>query len=184
MNTLVRRAALSLLAGSAAMVTMLGLAGTAGAATAAPAAPAAHAATALTWPVTGPGSTGERVYAIQYLLNDQIKAGLATDGIYGSKTTAAVKTFQKKEKLPVDGVVGPMTYPKLIVTVKFKDRNVAVSGVEHNLKYGYGYKTLKVNGYFGPPLVTAVKSFQKKFKLTVDGIVGMNTWNAIIKNEK
>lgn len=44
-----------------------------------------------------PGSKGERVVAIQYLLNDQIKAGLTTDGIYGSKTTHSVKAFQKKE---------------------------------------------------------------------------------------
>jgi peptidoglycan hydrolase-like protein with peptidoglycan-binding domain len=184
MHTLMRRAALGLLAGLTAMLALLGLSSAAGAATAAPTAPAGHAAAALKWPVTGPGTTGERVYAIQYLLNDQIKAGLATDGIYGSKTTAAVKAFQKKVKLPVDGVVGPMTYPKLVVTLKFKDRNVAVSGAEHNLKFAYGYKTLKVNGYFGPPLVTAVKSFQKKFKLSQTGVIDTTTWNAIINNEK
>jgi hypothetical protein len=55
----------------------------AGSAGAAPAAPAAHASAALKWPVTRPGSKAERVFAIQYLLNQQINAKLATDGIYG-----------------------------------------------------------------------------------------------------
>ncbi|MBR1925536.1 MAG: spore cortex-lytic enzyme [Clostridia bacterium] len=33
----------------------------------------------------------------------------AVDGIYGSKTKAAVKNFQKKNKLTADGIVGPKT---------------------------------------------------------------------------
>ena len=183
MHNVMRKAALSLLAGAAVMTMTLLAAGSAGAATAAPTAPTAHASAALKWPTTGPGSRGERVFAIHYLLNQQINAKLATDGIYGSKTTAAVKAFQKKAKLPVDGIVGPMTYPKLIITVKHKDKGSAVSGVQHNLKFAYGYK-ISVDGYFGAKMVTVVKAFQKRFKLTQDGIVGANTWNALIVNEK
>ena len=184
MHKIMRKAALSLLAGAAIMTMTLLAAGSAGAATAAPTTPAAHASAALKWPVTGPGSTGERVFAIQYLLNQQINAKLATDGIYGPKTTAAVKAFQKKVKLPVDGIVGPMTYPKLIVTVKQGSKGPAVSAVQHNLHFAYGFKSLKVSGIFGTGTLKAVKSFQKKFKLTQDGIVGANTWNALIVNEK
>lgn len=183
MHTMIRKAALSLLAGSVAVLTILGLSGAAGAATAAPTAPAAHAPAALTWPVTGPGAKGERVIAIQYLLNDQIKAGLATDGIYGPKTTAAVKAFQKKEKLPMDGIVGPMTYPKLVVTIKHTQRSDAVAGAQHNLKYAYGYKDLTVNGYFGAKMVADVMNFQKKFKIGPNGVVNTSTWNAIINHE-
>lgn len=183
MHTVMRRAALSLLASSAAIMTILGLSGTAGAATAAPTASAGQAVAALTWPTTGPGAKGERVVAIQYLLNDRINAKLATDGIYGSKTTAAVKNFQKKEKLPVDGIVGKMTYPKLVVTIMHKDSNNAVAGAQHNLKYAYGYKDLTVNGYFGAKMVNDVKSFQKKFKISQTGVVNTTTWNAIINHE-
>jgi peptidoglycan hydrolase-like protein with peptidoglycan-binding domain len=181
MHNIMRKAALGLLAGAAVMSMTLLAAGSAGAATA---APAAHAsAAALKWPVTGPGSKGERVFAIQYLLNQQINAKLATDGIYGPKTTAAVKAFQKKVKLPVDGIVGPMTYPKLIITVKKGSKGPAVSAVQHNLRFAYGFKTLMVSGNFGNGTLKDVKAFQKRFKLTQDGIVGANTWNALIVHE-
>jgi peptidoglycan hydrolase-like protein with peptidoglycan-binding domain len=182
MHKIMRRAALSLLAGAAIMSMTLLAAGSAGAATAAPMTSATHASAALKWPVTGPGSTGERVFAIQYLLN-QRNAKLATDGIYGPKTKAAVKAFQKKHKLTPDGIVGPMTYPKLIVTVKQGSKGPAVSGVQHNLHFAYGFKSLKVSGLFGTGTLKAVKAFQKKHKLTQDGIVGANTWNALIVNE-
>lgn len=36
--------------------------------------------------------------AVQIALNRKIKAGLATDGIWGAKTTAAVNSFRKKMK--------------------------------------------------------------------------------------
>jgi peptidoglycan hydrolase-like protein with peptidoglycan-binding domain len=183
MHNVLRKAALGLLASAAVMTMTLLAAGSAGAATAAPAAPAAHASAALKWPVTGPGSKGERVVAIQYLLNQQINAKLATDGNYGPKTTAAVKAFQKKAKLPVDGIVGPMTYPKLIITVKKGSKGPAVSAVQHNLHFAYGFKSLMVSGTFGNGTLKAVKSFQKRFKLTQDGIVGANTWNALIIHE-
>jgi peptidoglycan hydrolase-like protein with peptidoglycan-binding domain len=184
MHHILHKAALGLLAGAAVMTMTLLAAGSAGAATAAPAAPTAHASAALKWPVTGPGSKGERVVAIQYLLNQQINAKLATDGTYGPKTTAAVKAFQKKAKLPVDGIVGPMTYPKLIITVKKGSKGPAVSAVQHNLHFAYGFKSLPVSGTFGGGTLKAVKAFQKRFKLTQDGIVGANTWNALIVNEK
>jgi len=183
MHNIMRKAALGLLAGAAVITMTLMAAGSAGAATAAPVAPAAHTAAALKWPTTGPGSKGERVFAIQFLLNQQINAKLATDGIYGAKTTAAVKAFQKKAKLPVDGVVGSMTYPKLIVTVKRGSKGPAVSAVQHNLHFAYGFKSLMVSGTFGGGTLSAVKSFQKRFKLTQDGIVGANTWNALIVHE-
>ena len=183
MHNVMRKAALSLLAGAAVMTMTLLAAGSAGATAAAPTAPAAHASAALKWPTTGPGSKGERVFAIQYLLNQRINAKLGTDGIYGPKTTAAVKAFQKKVKLPVDGIVGSMTYPKLIFTVKKGSKGPAVSAVQHNLHFAYGFKGLMVSGTFGGTTLKDVKAFQKRFKLTQDGIVDANTWNALIVHE-
>lgn len=49
------------------------------------------------------------VKAMQTYLNGYINAKLALDGDFGSKTTAAVKTFQRKMNLSADGVVGPNT---------------------------------------------------------------------------
>jgi peptidoglycan hydrolase-like protein with peptidoglycan-binding domain len=41
-------------------------------------------------------------------------------------------------------------------------------------------QTVTVDGQFGPLTETAVKNFQKAKKLAVDGIVGKNTWAAIV----
>ena len=58
------------------------------------------------------GSKGNGVKALQDALNKTINAGLAVDGDFGKKTQAAVKQFQKKYKLTVDGVVGNQTKKK------------------------------------------------------------------------
>lgn len=56
------------------------------------------------------GSKGELVKSVQEYLNDEIGAGLEPDGIFGEKTEDAVKAFQKKHGLTVDGIVGPKTW--------------------------------------------------------------------------
>jgi zinc D-Ala-D-Ala carboxypeptidase len=149
-------------------------------ATAAPSAPAAKAST---WPVVSKGATGGRVRAIQYLL-DARGAKLKVDGIFGTATENAVKAFQKKVKIPADGKVGPMTWPKLIITVKSGSTGNAVSAVQWQLRNEYGFTKLAVDGKFGPATEAAVKSFQKKYKLAQDGIVGPNTWMALEVNHR
>jgi len=71
----------------------------------------ANAASAITSTATvlGPGSTGTAVRTLQQQLT---RAGypLKADGIYGAKTTAAVKAFQRRTiGLKVDGLAGPLT---------------------------------------------------------------------------
>lgn len=44
---------------------------------------------------------------------------------------------------------------------------------------GYGY-TLEVDGDFGAKTLKAVKAYQQKNSLEVDGIVGENTWRALL----
>ncbi|HRE01541.1 MAG TPA: peptidoglycan-binding domain-containing protein, partial [Ilumatobacteraceae bacterium] len=58
------------------------------------------------------GDSGEGVKKIQEAL---VAAGykLAVDGKFGNVTETAVKDFQKKNKLTVDGVVGPLTWKAL-----------------------------------------------------------------------
>jgi N-acetylmuramoyl-L-alanine amidase len=55
------------------------------------------------------GSRGREVRNIQSRLKDWGYYTGAVDGIYGSKTVAAVKKFQKKHNLRVDGIAGPAT---------------------------------------------------------------------------
>lgn len=61
------------------------------------------------------GSTGNLVKELQTKLNQVLKPVplLQVDGIFGTKTNAAVRAFQAKERLAVDGIVGPMTQSAL-----------------------------------------------------------------------
>jgi hypothetical protein len=60
------------------------------------------------------GSKGEDVKALQILLNGMgFNCGTA-DGIFGAKTLAAVQKFQKKVGLGADGIVGILTWSKLL----------------------------------------------------------------------
>ena len=59
------------------------------------------------------GSSGSAVTKLQELLN-AIGAGLKVDGDFGKKTLAAVKDYQKKKGLNVDGVVGKFTWDSLL----------------------------------------------------------------------
>lgn len=61
------------------------------------------------------GSTGSVVKKIQQRL---IRLGYklpkyGADGSFGSETESAIETFQKKNKLSVDGIVGPKTWAKI-----------------------------------------------------------------------
>jgi N-acetylmuramoyl-L-alanine amidase len=59
------------------------------------------------------GSSGETVKTIQTKLKNWGYYNGSVDGIYGSKTTEAVKYFQRSNGLTADGVVGPATLAKL-----------------------------------------------------------------------
>ena len=56
---------------------------------------------------------GADVRAVQQALNQRGHAGLDTDGTYGPATRDAVMTWQQREHIPVDGIVGPQTRSKL-----------------------------------------------------------------------
>jgi Putative peptidoglycan binding domain/Glycosyl hydrolases family 25 len=64
-------------------------------------------------PTIQSGSTGYEVKVAQSVLNI-FGYGLSVDGMYGVKTTAAVKSFQSKKNLGIDGIVGPHTWSVLI----------------------------------------------------------------------
>lgn len=58
------------------------------------------------------GSRGADAKAVQTFLNWCIKAGLKTDSYCGSKTTAAIRRWQKQYKIKVDGVFGSQSRRK------------------------------------------------------------------------
>jgi peptidoglycan hydrolase-like protein with peptidoglycan-binding domain len=63
--------------------------------------------------LTNPYTIGLAVMDLQTALNRH-GAKLVVDGIFGRLTEAAVKAFQKSRGLVVDGIVGPLTWSKLL----------------------------------------------------------------------
>jgi peptidoglycan hydrolase-like protein with peptidoglycan-binding domain len=64
------------------------------------------------------GSEGAQVEQTQQQLNKADGAGLKTDSKFGPKTEAAVRGFQQKQGLAVDGIVGPQTTSALKAKVR------------------------------------------------------------------
>jgi len=146
------------------------------------------AATISPWPLVRQGNQNHPVETLQYLLRAR-GHNVAVDGIFGPKTDAAVRAFQKQKGLAVDGIVGPYTWSALIITVKQGSQGDAVRGVQEEFQFrnlsGDPSKGLQVDGIFGPKTDAAVRGFQKALhqdipSVAVDGIVGPVTWQALV----
>lgn len=60
------------------------------------------------------GSRGTQVKVLQYLLNESGYECGKADGIFGAKTLAAVKAYQKAKGLSADGICGKNTWTKIL----------------------------------------------------------------------
>ena len=102
------------------------------------------------------------IKTIQRFLNSNYLVNLSVDGIVGDKTRAAIK-----KAITSDG--------DSVLTVNSKGNDVyLVQAALYCLKYDpKGF-----DGIFGAGLKSAVSNFQKDRKLSVDGVVGKNTWAA------
>jgi peptidoglycan hydrolase-like protein with peptidoglycan-binding domain len=140
--------------------------------------PAARPAV-VNWPTVRENAKGERVRTIELLLN-QRGFPVPVDGVYGQDTATAVGRFQMAANLKADGIVGPATWQKLVITVGRGSRSNAVLAVERWLRYVYGYRSVIVDRIFGPRTEAAVRNVQFNHRLRVDGIVGPATWKVIV----
>lgn len=66
-------------------------------------------------------------------------------------------------------------------TIRFGDSGSDVVYLQQRLT-SKGYGVGAIDGKFGNKTLEAVKAFQAENNLTVDGIVGINTWNALENN--
>jgi peptidoglycan hydrolase-like protein with peptidoglycan-binding domain len=56
-----------------------------------------------------------------------------------------------------------------------------VERLQFMLNFVKGVKELMVDGIFGPKTEAAVRGFQQNENLSVDGIVGKQTWTALLR---
>ncbi len=131
-------------------------------------------------PTLNLGSTGEDVKDLQKVLNGTfVDISLVVDGVFGKQTQEAVTVFQKQYGLTPDGIVGPNTWAVIDTIVRSTLRRGStgedVVYLQRRLN-GIGFGHLVVDGIFGAATEEAVKKFQEQYGLTVDGIVGIQTW--------
>lgn len=146
----------------------------------------------LPYPTLGLGdreTTWTPVRATQYLLR-RWAPNLATDGSFGYSTRAAVKSFQRAERLPVTGRLHTAAdwrhlYLRNPVAFGSKGNAVAAAQIIMNLYWADDVGRVAVDGKFGPAMRAKVTAFQRHINsttpgsLAVDGLVGTKTWNAL-----
>ena len=121
----------------------------------------------------------------QAWLNSGYSAGLTVDGLWGPKTWAgAIRALQTElnnqfsKGLTVDGIFGSKTKDACINVRQGARGNLTqlIQGV----LYCRGYDPAGFDGIFGAGCAAAVQSFQRAQGLSVDGVVGKNTWEALL----
>jgi peptidoglycan hydrolase-like protein with peptidoglycan-binding domain len=134
-----------------------------------------------TWPLVKSGDRGETVAAIQLLLTAH-GYRTAPDAVYGPATTSQVTVYQRDRSLADDGITGPDTWHALIVTVRAGDRGPAVTAAQRLLT-AHGHP-VPANGAFDEATAQAVTAFQTARALAPDGVVGPDTWSALVTLEQ
>ena len=105
------------------------------------------------------GSAGSDVKTLQTALN-QYGYGLAVDGIFGRKTQAAVKDYQKKHGLAVDGIVGPKTWGSLKPKTTFPYTPLTKDSLQGTLvDFGSSSIELYVSFYVSNGKITQISDY-------------------------
>ncbi|MGG7096232.1 N-acetylmuramoyl-L-alanine amidase [Clostridium sardiniense] len=100
--------------------------------------------------------SGNEVKKLQEELNKQFNAGLKVDGYFGDDTLRACVIVKS-------GAKGNLT--RLIQ--------------QRLLNRGYSLSPYGADGTFGEKTTNAIKNLQKNKGISIDGIVGKNTWKAL-----
>ena len=134
------------------------------------------------YPLLRIGSDGNFVYLLQFILN-RLGAGLSIDGNFGNRTLTAVRNFQTRNGIAADGIVGPTTWKYLLTLAPYPTQRQGYSGNYVRLLQQLLESNLApvgtIDGIFGNKTASAVRTFQQNNRLSVDGIVGPATWNAL-----
>jgi N-acetylmuramoyl-L-alanine amidase len=110
---------------------------------------------------------------------------------FGAHTEAAVREFQRRRGLRIDGVCGPQTWSALVEAgYRLGDRLMYrrtpmlrgddVAELQQRLG-ALGFDTGRVDGIFGDDTALALSDFQRNVGLTADGILGRSTLDELYR---
>ncbi|TEB17316.1 D-gamma-glutamyl-meso-diaminopimelic acid endopeptidase CwlS precursor [Pelotomaculum sp. FP] len=130
------------------------------------------------------GMSGDGVLNLQQKLRDLGYYQGTPDGVFGPGTRSAVASFQSANNLTADGIAGVGTLEALRLSgsnggvLKEGMTGDSVLKLQQKLR-DLGYYQGTPDGSFGPGTRSAVASFQSANNLTVDGIAGAGTLEAL-----
>ena len=116
----------------------------------------------------------QKLYELGYLLSEP-------EGVYSEDTVSAVKRFQGRNDLIVDGYLGPATAAVLLSgEADFNTLEYTMSGddvmlLQERLAALNYLKEQEINGYFGTVTDNAVREFQAANDIEEDGLVDSHT---------
>lgn len=132
------------------------------------------------------GSRGAEVTKIQTKLKNWGYYFGSIDGIYGSATLSAVKYFQRKNGLAVDGIAGPKTLAAMgISSSSSTSGSSAISTTDLNLLARLISAEARGESYIGQVAVGAVvlnRVEHPSFPNTVSGVIYQNNAFSCIKD--
>ena len=123
------------------------------------------------------GSRGTEVRTIQEKLKRWGYYSGSVDGIYGSQTVSAVKKFQKKNGLTVDGIAGTQTLKAMGITSSSSSSSSSNNSSNVNLLARVVYGEARGEPYTGQVAVAAVvlnRVKSSKFPNSISGVVYQN----------
>ncbi|MBW4599224.1 MAG: peptidoglycan-binding protein [Calothrix sp. FI2-JRJ7] len=139
------------------------------------------------YPILQLGSEGTKVEELQRLLMPRLPGPdrFPVNGIFDSETEHAVETAQYQFFLKQTGIADEMLWKSLYAKAPV-NKPVLRRGTKHEL-VAMVQEVLKDNGLyggavdgdFGAGTETAIKNVQRTRRLTVDGVIGNQTWKAL-----
>ena len=140
------------------------------------------------------GSTGADVKRLQRVLARSLQINLdhPITGVFDEALDNTVRGIQADLGVPADGIVGPVTWAALPA---YREASPTVSQGSTGPVVGWLQLTLSganlgfvdwttytgpIDGLFGPQTDASVRNFQQTRGLTVDGVVGDETWFGLL----
>lgn len=128
------------------------------------------------------GSRGDMVRLLQQALEASGNSPGTIDGLFGTKTQAALRAFQRSARLPATGVANRDTWLAIAPFINYDsiylrrgDRGILVVILQTAL-LNAGFDPGAIDGRFGPRTYNALTAFQRSRGLSPDGIAGRRTW--------